>query len=139
MESEMNSIPPKGNLKRFLTVIEIFIIVIILAFCWSLYDHNERLQSSLAQRDTLISNMQRGDSIYKSKVKGYSEVITKYVSDCNFPIDGTKISTQELVSLLNKVINENSRLEDSLVYYKQLLNLSDSYKNQYLKKINSML
>jgi hypothetical protein len=139
MESEITKSPSNKKVNALLTAYAVFITVIGLIFTSYLYDNNIELQNAVGQRDTLIASMQRGDSLYKSSVKGYSEIITKYVSDCNFVIDGKKVSTQDLVKLINDILNQNQSLIDSLIYYKRLSVVDNFYKNEYEKRLKTTL
>ncbi|MBN8653419.1 MAG: hypothetical protein J0L67_18470 [Cytophagales bacterium] len=137
MENSKTPLTKKVN--GLLAAYAFFITVISILFTTYLYDNNLELQNAVGQRDTMIASIQRGDSLYKSTVKGYSEVITRYVSDCSFVIDGKKISTQDLVKLLNEILNQNESLADSVLYYKKLAIVDNFYKNEYQKRINSMM
>lgn len=139
MESETIKTPSNKKGNALLTAYAVYITVVGLIFTMYLYDNNIELQSAIGQRDTLIVSMQRGDSLYKSSLKGYSEIITKYVSDCNFVINGKKVSTQNLIKLINEILYQNETLTDSLIYYKRLSVVENFYKSEYEKRLKSIL
>jgi len=97
-----------------------FLTIVSIAGAFFLIDHSDKLERELIYKDSLIRRIQRNDSLYNNSVKGYSEVIERYISDCNFILNGKKISTEELVKLANHTLNENEILKDSIRYYKLL-------------------
>lgn len=106
-----------------------------------LYQNNGDLQVQLKNKEKLLNDRMIGDSTYLSKTRQYSEVITKYISNCEFTMDGKKISTAELLKIVNRSLNENRLLKDSLIYLQQLckdqVNISDKYKNAYAQSLDS--
>jgi len=124
MENDKSKFP--GNAQYFIAVGVGLITIISTVISLILYDNTEKLNFELAQRDSLISQIRLNDSLYSSSIKGYSEVITKYVSNCNITIDGRRITTEELAKMVNQMLEENATLKDSLLYYEQ-------YKEEYLK------
>lgn len=95
-----------------------------------LYSYSNNLEQEIVKRDLLLKDVKQRDSLYESKTKKYAEVITKYVSDCNFYVDGKKISTSELLRITNKTLNENRYLKDSLHFYIDLYNLENEKRRK---------
>jgi hypothetical protein len=120
---------------KYISVIVLLLLLFLGSFTMSLYEYSENLEKEIAQRDTTIMQLSRNDSIYSTKTKEYSEVITKYIENCNFYIDGKQISTNDLIKLTNQLIEEKDKLEDSLLYFKQKTDFETTTKSSYRNEL----
>ena len=117
----------------FLTILSIVSLILLLI----LYNYNSELENKIIQKDNLISKSIERDSLLIQKTREYAETIEKYVNNCEFSIDGKKISPTQVVKLANKAMKENQRLKDSLRYFKTLsTKQSEVYPSEYNKLIN---
>jgi hypothetical protein len=105
----------------------------------NLQDDNLKLLRAIGQRDSLIASIQQKDQLYDSTTKAYSEVITRYISDCNILVDGKKVSNKQLINLFNQLINENDTLRDSLIYYKRQSIVGQLQSTKLQLRIHSLL
>lgn len=96
-----------------------------------LYEYNKDLQVQLKAREQLINNARLKDSLFVKETKRYADTITKYISDCEFTMNGKKISTAELLRITNEAINENQFLKDSLSYFNRLSELQNERIKRY--------
>lgn len=117
----------------FLTTVAIVSLILLLI----LYNYNSELENQISHKDNLISKSVERDSLLIQKTREYAETIEKYVNNCEFSIDGKKISPTEVVKIANKAMKENQRLKDSLTYFKSLsTKQSEVYPAEYSKLIN---
>lgn len=93
-----------------LTIATIVGIIIILI----LSNYVNELENQVAKKSELIEQSKKSDSLLIQKTKEYADQINKYVQDCNFYIDGKKVSQQEVIRFANKAFDENSKLRDSI-------------------------
>jgi hypothetical protein len=89
------------------TIVEIIIILI-------LSNYVNELENQVAKKSELIEQSEKSDSLLIQKTKEYADQINEYVQDCNFYINGKKVSQQEVIRLANKTLDENSKLIDSI-------------------------
>ncbi len=136
MESEGKSLSRNQRLARIILVI--LSVAVTIFFMISMINYSRALEGEVAARDSLINLMQKEDSTTLSSTKKYSQIITKYIEDCNILIDGKKVSTPDLVKLLNKQMEENQLLSDSLSYYKNLMQAERVRKHHYYSSMNSI-
>lgn len=108
------------------------------------YNHS-KIEKQLVKTNKLIDDMVSLDSISKNNKTDTEKVIEKYIDGCNILIDGKKVSTEDLVILINEEIKSNqdlskdynklvgkfnelqlsnNRLSDSLAIYKAYTELS---------------
>lgn len=107
-----------------------FLFALLLGSCFIIYfinNYNDELQKQLDAKDVLLNDVKARDSVFTKNNKEYSEVITKYVNNCNFTLNNKDISTAELVKMANKALTQVELLNDSLIREK---NISKSYYNQ---------
>lgn len=127
---------------KYILVFVLLLLLFLGSFTMSLYEYSGNLEKAIAQRDTIIMQLSRNDSIYSTKTKEYSEVITKYIDNCNFYIDGKHISTNDLIKFTNQLIEEKDKLEDSLSYFKQKTDhesaTKSGYRNELITTIDSL-
>jgi hypothetical protein len=117
----------------FLTTLSIVTMALLLI----LYNYNTQLENQISLKDELISESIERDSVLIKKTREYSEIIEKYVNNCEFTVDGKKISATKLVKIANKTITENQKLKDSLKYFKLLsIKQPEVYSEKYNKLIN---
>lgn len=117
----------------FLTTITIVSLILLLI----LFNYNSELENQISQKDNLISKSIERDSLLIQKTREYAETIEKYVNNCEFSINGKKISPNEVVKIANKAMTENQQLKDSLRYFKLLsTKQSEVYPEEYNKLIN---
>src|SRR5690349_6160993 len=103
---------------RYLILALIFLALILGGLVVYQNENIEDLHFQLAQRDELLSSSKFRDSAYAEKTKEYSEVINHYMTGCSFTSGGKEITVSELVRVFNKTLDDNSRLRDSLRYFK---------------------
>ena len=102
-----------------------------------LFNYNSELENQISNKDNQISKSIERDSLLIQKTREYAETIEKYVNNCEFSIDGKKISPTEVVKLANKTMRENQKLKDSLNYFKLLsTQQSEVYPKEYNKLIS---
>ena len=99
---------------KYSSVLFLVLLVIWAIFSFLGIQHIENLEHAVQERDNTILQISNFDSVYTSKTKEYSEIITKYVDNCNFFIGDKKISTSDLVKMANELLDENRILKDSL-------------------------
>lgn len=124
----------------FLTTITIVSLIILLI----LFNYNSELEKQISHKDNMISKFNERDSLLNHKTQEYAKTIEKYVNNCEFSINGKKISPNEVVKLANKTFIENQKLEDSLSYYKFLSSkklkvFKEVYKEEYNKIIKQYI
>lgn len=121
----------RSNIKYW---IALFIVILISAIMSSIAfihyqdDTIKDLNRIIDGKEKLLRITRFNDSLNAFKTQSYSNVITKYVNDCNFQIDGKTVSTSQLVKLTNNYINENDLLRDSVQF---LMALNERYKRNY--------
>lgn len=93
-----------------LTIATIVGIIIILI----LSNYVKELENQVAKKSELIEQSEKSDSLLIEKTKEYADQINEYVQDCNFYIDGKKVSQQEVIRIANKTLDENLKLRDSI-------------------------
>ena len=117
----------------FLTTVTIVSLILLLI----LFNYNSELENQISNKDNQISKSIERDSLLIQKTREYAETIEKYVNNCEFSIDGKKISPTEVVKLANKTMRENQKLKDSLNYFKLLsTQQSEVYPKEYNKLIS---
>ena len=130
------------NRNKFISVLLLALILIWAVISFFGLQHIENLERAIEERDNTILEMSNLDSVYTSKTKEYSEIITKYVDNCNFFIGDRKISTSDLVKMTNELLNENQVLKDSLNYLKQLSDFDNkasmTYRNELYNSLDSL-
>ncbi len=99
---------------RTIPIILLFLLSGVGAIAIYLQVYSNNLEYEILKRDSLIINKQIQDSLYNFETKKYSEVINRYISNCNFTVNGKNISTSELVRMVNQTSNENGLLTDSI-------------------------
>tara|TARA_R110002051_G_scaffold295031_1_gene360746 strand:+ start:109 stop:738 length:630 start_codon:yes stop_codon:yes gene_type:complete len=116
-----------------LTTFSIVSMILLLI----LYNYNSELENQIAQKDSLISKSVERDSLLINKTREYSQIIEKYVNNCEFTINGKNISASKLVKIANETNTENEKLKDSLRYFKLLSKKQPKvYSSEYNKIIN---
>jgi hypothetical protein len=100
-----------------LTITTIVSIILLLILGNYIFE----LEHQISKKNTFIEKSIKNDSIIDAKTKEYANKIEKFVQDCNFYIDGKKISQKEILQIVNKTLNENSKLRDSLFRLKFIL------------------
>jgi len=130
------------NKNLFISVMIIASILTWAAISFFGFQDIEELKQAVKERDSTIQEMSNLDSVYYSKTKKYSEIITKYVDNCNFFIGDKKISTSDLMKMTNELLEENQTLKDTLYYLKQLNDFENeasmTYKNELYKSLDSL-
>lgn len=117
----------------FLTTFSIVSMILLLI----LYNYNTELENQITQKDRLISKSVERDSLLINKTREYSQIIEKYVNNCEFTINGKEISASKLVKIANETNIENEKLKDSLRYFKLLSKEQPKvYSSEYNKIIN---
>lgn len=117
----------------FLTTVTIVSLILLLI----LFNYNSELENQISNKDNQISKSIERDSLLIQKTREYAETIEKYVNNCEFSIDGKKISPTVVVKLANKTMRENQKLKDSLNYFKYLsTKQSEVYPTEYNKLIS---
>lgn len=117
----------------FLTTFSVVSMILLLI----LYNYNTELENQIAQKDRLISKSVERDSLLINKTREYSQIIEKYVNNCEFTINGKEISASKLVKIANETNIENEKLKDSLRYFKLISKEQPKvYSSEYNKIIN---
>lgn len=98
----------------FLTVISIVCIILVLI----LFNYKTELENQINKKDDIITKSVERDSLLIQKTSEFAKTINHYVNNCEFSIDGKKITSSQIVDITNKAIEENNKLRDSLNYYK---------------------
>lgn len=98
----------------FLIILILFIVLVIVI------GNNHKLIAQIALKDRTFSDVRKRDSIYREETKKYSDIITKYVNNCEFTIDGKNISTEKLIETFNETFSRNIELKDSLLIFMKL-------------------
>lgn len=102
------------NKNKFMSVLLLALLIIWAVLSSLGIQHIKNLKHAIQERDNTISQMSNLDSVYTSKTKEYSEIITKYVDNCNIFIGDKEISTSDLIKMTNELLDENQILNDSL-------------------------
>lgn len=100
-----------------LTVTTIVSLILLLI----LGNYIFKLEHQVSKKNAIIEKSIRNDSIIDEKTKEYAEKIEEFVNDCNFYIDGKKISQKEVLRIANKTLDSNNKLRDSLARLKFIL------------------
>lgn len=120
----------------FLTAICIIGAVIIVI----LYNYNSEIEEQINNKNKLIEQSAKSDSLLIEKTKEYSEKIEKYINEGGFYINNKKTSPQDIIKLLNKYVKENNELIDSLNYYKALsMTQPKTYNKYYTDEYNKII
>jgi hypothetical protein len=102
------------NKNKLISVLLLGLLIIWAVLSFLGIQHIENLEHAIQERDNTILQMSNLDSVYTSKTQEYSEIITKYVDNCNFFIGDKKISTSDLIKMTNELLDENQIFKDSL-------------------------
>ena len=94
-------------------VLFIFLILSILSIL-ILYDYNTKLESQLQLRDNLIQKNEKVDSTIVEKTKDYAQTIKEFQTEVLFERDGKTITSSEIVKIVNGLLEDNSKLRDSI-------------------------
>lgn len=115
-------------MKKFIALT--FVLFSLLGWGISIwmYKYNLDLQVQIDQREKLLKDSKGRDSVYASKTKEYSEVITKYIEDCNIVYAGKKLNTSEVIKLWTNDIKEKESLNRQIDLLNRRLDL---IKRQY--------
>jgi hypothetical protein len=112
----------------------VFVVVLgfsCIMFFLEIYNYTKDLEYEIQQRDKTIIELTLMDSIFKEHTKEYSKIIDNYIYDCEFKFENEIISTNELWSMYNDLIDENNSLIDSInACYKNEAILKDSLWTQ---------
>jgi len=92
----------------------------------------QKQEQIISKQTEIIRKTAIVDSIYLNKTKQFSNVITKYISEDNFLINGNKVSTADIVDILNKKIEQNQKLSDSISHLNNILAAEKDFNLKYL-------
>lgn len=118
MQSSFDYIPEneennKNRLRRLIGVMTYSLLLITIGTLYLLTDQtNNDLKNEVAKRDSIIGALIQHDSIFNARNKNYSDVITKYVNNCKFIVDGKEIPQSEFISLFNHYIDEYEKCRE---------------------------
>lgn len=93
-----------------LTTISIVSIILLIILGNYIFE----LEYQLNKKDAFIEKSVKSDSILDEKTKEYADKITEYVENCNFYIDGKKISQKEVLRITNNALNDNTKYRDTI-------------------------
>jgi hypothetical protein len=103
-------------MKNKLFILIIFSLLISsLSLNFILFRFSNSLEKEVQNKQVLVNKIRKGDLTLNDSLRKYSEVINKYVNNCNFEINGKEVSSSELISVLNKQFVLNQKLNDSVV------------------------
>jgi uncharacterized glyoxalase superfamily protein PhnB len=98
-----------------------------------LYSNNVELTSQINRRDKLLVDSKHTDSLFAKETKRYSDTITKYISDCQFEIEGKTINQADLVKFVNVTLRENTAFQDSIYTLKRTVTMLKDVIDKYNK------
>ncbi|GAA4768817.1 MULTISPECIES: hypothetical protein [Flavobacterium] len=110
-------------MKNKIIVLFVFAVLITsVSFNIILANYQSNIESELQEKDKLINRIKNNQTKYGDSIKKYAKTIEKYVDDCNFEYGGKSISSTDLITFVNRKLEENDELK------LELDNCSDSLK-----------
>ena len=106
-------------------IIVLFVLAVIItsvSFNIILVNYQTNIESELLEKEKLINRIKSNQTRYGDSIKKYSKTIEKYVDDCSFEYNGKSISSSDLITFVNRKLEENDELKS------ELENCSDSLK-----------
>lgn len=103
---------------RIINFILFILLIICLGVLFTFYDYNQKLESQILARDKTIDEINKTDSLLVERTKEYVKQIKKFNSQPSYILNGKKITTSEIVDLLNDSYIKNSKLEHENHYLK---------------------
>jgi len=99
-------------MKNKIIILFLFAILITsVSFNVVLVNYQTTIESELIEKDKLINRVKTNQTKYGDSIKKYSKTIEKYVDDCNFEYNGKSISSAELITFVNRKLEENDELK----------------------------
>jgi hypothetical protein len=99
-------------------IFDIIVLILLLAsssIAVLLYLDRTELFDQVQDRDILIENLRKVDSISFTQNSRNAKVIERYISNDNLVMGGKKIGLDDLVTLLNKCSNEKADLQIKII------------------------
>lgn len=99
------------------TIITILFVVLTMVVCALLSEceYSDTLKKHVDNQDSILKDGRLRDSLLIENTKEYSEVITKYVSNCGITLNNKQLSAEEIVKIISKSTEEVTSLQDSLI------------------------
>src|SRR5215217_5576134 len=107
-------------MKFKMRILAIMVVLLLGAFTgiFMLYANNQELKAELSIQIKNQADFKKRDSLYTEKNKKYSEVITKYVTNCTVTINGKEVTLDEFIKLYTNLSKERNGLYDSVYHAK---------------------
>ncbi len=115
--------------KNIIIFIALTVALTGVLFSVETYLNNVELKKQINSRDSTISKLIASNSLYNSSRKMYSDTITKYIENCEFYIGDKKLSTEELLKLVNEYIDQNTTMKKAATQIYDIDNKKDSLHN----------
>jgi hypothetical protein len=122
-------------MKNKIIISFIGLVILALFVFEEVNNYIEELSNTIRIKNERIESLIKNDSIINEKTKEYSQVITKYIRDCNVIVDDKEYSYSEFIDMYILEIEKGNKIKDSLHKYKTLYNvLKKEYGNPYSYK-----